>query len=300
MISDVASAPARTDFITFDAVHLDVVDRDRSRAWWRDVVGLKVLAERAGRVELGVDAEPLVVLRATAISPVGRGYSGLYHLAINLPDEAAFAQTLARLLASGHRIGTIDHVVAGSIYLTDPDGIGLELALETPERVRSIYWPETATEPEIIDAHGRSRKGLERLDVEHVLSKLPDEELPESLPAGTKVGHVHLKVNDLRTAYGFYRDRLGFRPFNYVPVIGYGDLGAGGHLTHRIAVNTWQGAGTPPRPPQMAGMDYFTLRFDSPERLRTVLSGLEEVEHDGEDAVVRDPAGNHIRLRSDQ
>ena len=300
MISDSASAPARTDFIAFDAVDLDVVDRDRSLAWWRDVVGLKVLADRASGVELGVEADPLVVLRATASLPVARGYSGLYHLALKLPDEAAFAQTLARLLKSGHPISTIDHVVARSIYLTDPDGIGLELAFETPERVRSIYWPETATEPQIIDAHGRSRNGLGRLDVQHVMSKLPDEELPESLPAGTNVGHVHLKVNDLRTAYDFYRDRLGFRPFNYVPVIGYGDLGAGGHLTHRIAVNTWQGVGTPPRPLQMAGMDHFTLRFDSPERLLAVLSSLEDVEHDGEDAVVRDPAGNHIRLRSNQ
>ena len=85
-----------------------------------------------------------------------------------------------------------------------------------------------------------------------------------------------------------------------MPVIGYGDLGAGGHLTHRIAVNTWQGIGTPPRPLQMAGLDHFTLRFDSPERLLAVLSSLEDVKHDGEDAVVRDPAGNHIRLRSNQ
>ena len=67
------------------------------------------------------------MLRPTATFPVDRGYSGLYHFAINLPDEPAFAQLLARLLDTGARPSTTEHVVAKSIYLADSDGIGLEL-----------------------------------------------------------------------------------------------------------------------------------------------------------------------------
>jgi catechol-2,3-dioxygenase len=67
------------------------------------------------------------VLRPTATFPVHRGYSGLYRLAINLPDEPAFAQLLARLMDTGARPSTTEHVVAKSIYLAHSDGIGLEL-----------------------------------------------------------------------------------------------------------------------------------------------------------------------------
>lgn len=66
------------------------------------------------------------MLRATASSSVRRGYSGVYHMAINLPDEAAFAQTLARLMSIGARVGTTDHVDAQSIYLGTRTVIGYD------------------------------------------------------------------------------------------------------------------------------------------------------------------------------
>jgi catechol 2,3-dioxygenase len=298
MRSTAVSSPPRTDFLAFGPVHLEIVDKDRSVIWWRDVVGLELLADHDGLAELGVDGRTLIVLRGTARRPVRPGYSGLYHLALNLPDEATFAQTLARLTASGARIGTTDHVVAKSIYLADPDGIGLELTVEMPERVRSIVWPATATHPEIIDAEGRPRQGLEPLDHNQVLAKLPGGLLPETLPNGTKVGHMHLKVSDLEAAYSFYRDRLGLLPNNYVPVIGYGDLGTADFRIHRIALNTWQGAGVPPRPRDMAGLGRFTVQFDSPERLHEALDRLEDVEQSPSGYFIRDSDGNGITLHA--
>ena len=293
-----ARARSTPEFLSFGPVHLDVVDRERSTAWWRDVVGLHHVTEHTDSVELGVGGEPLIVLRPTATSPVRRGYSGLYHLAINLPDEPAFAQLLARLIATRARHSTTDHVVAKSIYLADPDGIGLELTVELVDRVKSISWPETEQHPEIIDADGRRREGLEPLDIEAVLAKLPAGELPLSLPSETRVGHVHLKVPELDTAYAFYRDQLGLIPNNYVPVIGYGDLGTGDYRVHRVAVNTWTGVGLPPRPPQMAGMDHYTLRFESPARLDQALGRLEHVEARHGAYLARDPAGNTIALQA--
>ena len=294
MLSGVGSTPAETEFVTFGPVHLDVVSLDDSLGFWRDLVGLQVVVDGSDAVELGVDGRPLVVLRAGAISPVRRGYAGLFHLAINLPDEPAFAHVLARLLASGHPIGTTDHIVAKSIYVGDPDGIGLELALETPERVKVFHW--TDAEPVIIDADGRRRAGAEPLDVEQVLAAQPDADLSQPLASETKVGHVHLQVSDLGRAYAFYRDRLGFPQSNYVRAIGYGDLGAGGRLTHRVAVNVWQGAGVPPRPRGMAGMSRFTIRFDSPERLHDVLARLDGIEQQADSLLAHDPDGNTMAL----
>jgi catechol 2,3-dioxygenase len=297
MPTSAVSPAVQTEFLTFGPVHLDVVEKNASVAWWRDLVGLQVLGEQEDTSSLGIDAEPLIVLRAgSARLPVRRGYTGLYHLAINLPDEIAFAQVLARLEASRTPLGTTDHVVARSLYLADPDGIGLELTVETPQRVRSIEWPSTATQPEIIDVDGRARSGLEPLDHADVLAKLPRGAIPRSLPTGTRVGHVHLKVADLAASYAFYHDRIGLIPSHYAPLIGFGDLGTGDSRLHRVALNTWEGVGLPPRPAHMAGMHHFTIKFDSHDRLQEALRALEGAEPRDGGYLAIDPAGNELLL----
>ena len=296
MSSDLLAAPSTIDFATVGAVHLDVTDLERSLIWWRDLVGLRVIASGPGYAELGSGSEPLVVLHAGAAQPVARGFSGLYHLALHVPNEPELARALARLLNSRYPISATDHVIAKSIYLSDPDGIGLELALETPERVQTFRWPDGAATAEIIDSAGRRRNGVEPLDVEEVLGTLPDSDLSAPLPLETKVGHVHLSVPDLAAAYGFYRDTIGLLESHYVPAIGWGDLYAGGALTHVVAVNVWQGDGAPPRPSAMAGMSRFTLRFDSAERLAEALSNIDGHEEGDNVYLVRDSAENVIAL----
>ena len=66
--------------------------------------------------------------------------------------------------------------------------IGLELTGEMPERVKRIDWPPTATHPEIIDAEGRARQGLEPLDHEQVLAKLPAGALRNPSPPERRSG----------------------------------------------------------------------------------------------------------------
>ena len=151
-------------------------DLERSVKFWRDVVGLHPLKTATEATPLGVDDTPLVVLRQSATRPVQRGYSGLFHVAINLPSEPELARVLARVSSSGYRVGASDHMVAKSIYLNDPDGIGLEITFETPERVRSFQWDEGSSGPLVIDAEGRRRHGVEALDIDGLLSKLPDKD----------------------------------------------------------------------------------------------------------------------------
>jgi catechol 2,3-dioxygenase len=101
-------------------------------------------------------------------------------------------------------------------------------------------------------------------------------------------------VGNLEASYRFYRDKIGLISSMYAPWSGYGDLGAGGRVAHRIALNTWQGAGVPPRPSGMAGMRGFSIRFQSPELLRDAVARIDNAElRDGE-YVARDPDGNAI------
>jgi catechol 2,3-dioxygenase len=292
-----ADTPA--ELATFGPVHVDVIDRDRSLRFWRDVVGLALVPDDGaggddGAVALGTRREPLLVLHPGVTHPAQRGHSGLYHVAIHLPDEAEFARVLARLIAYRWPIAPTDHVMSKAIYLTDPDGIGLELTLETPERQREMR--VTAAGFEVIDADGRVRSGRDPLDVEAVLDSLPDRDVERPMPSGTFVGHVHLHVGDLDPALRFYRDGIGFIENMRSDRFGFADLHAGGRFKHRMAINTWQGAGAPPAPAGTAGLRHFTIRFDSADRLHDTLSRLPDGAQRDDGVLVRDPAGNAVLL----
>jgi len=296
-INDREVPTMRSEFITFGPVHLDIRDRERSVAFWRDMVGLELFATANGSAALGIDGTALVVLHPGATQPVQRGYAGLYHLAIHLPSEPELARVVERLRYSHQRIGATDHIVAKSIYVNDPDGIGIELAFETPERVRSVRWDADSAAPIVIDSNGRQRSGVEPLDVAEVIAKLPDNDLARPLPSGTIMGHLHLQVADLDSTYSFYRDQIGLQANFYAPVAGYGDLGAGGRVSHRIAVNTWQSLGAPQRPAGAAGMRSFTMRFETPEGLRDAITRTGATRGLDDEYLVHDPAGNAFSMR---
>jgi catechol 2,3-dioxygenase len=296
-MNQAAPTPSRTsapsaELATFGPVHLDVTDLDRSLAFWRDLIGLQLRGGDGDVINLGTEQETLVVLHPGATSPVRRGHAGLYHLAIHLPGEPEFARVLARLFAARTFISPTDHVMSKAIYLDDPDGIGLEFTLETPERVRSMRM--TPAGPEIIDASGQRRSGRDPLDVREVLSTLPEEDISRPLPVGTKIGHVHLHVGDIDAGQRFYRDDLGFIDANH---FGSGaDFHANGRFKHRLAINVWQGVGVSQPPAGTAGLRYFTIRFDGTERLQAALDRVDGAKPHSDGHLVRDPAGNAMVL----
>lgn len=291
------TAPAPTtvnkpaEFLTHGPVHLDITDLDQSLAFWRDRVGLQLRDQQDGSALLGTDTDTLVVLHPGATSPARHGHAGLYHLAIHLPDEAEFARVLARLFDRRTFISPTEHVFSKAIYLDDPDGLGLEFTLETPERLGSFRM--TPTGFEVIDSEGRRRSGRDPLDVREVLSHLPDSDLNRPLPAGTWIGHVHLHVGDIDSNRRFYRDGLGFLDANDFG--SFVDFHADGDFKHRMAINVWQGVGAKQPPAGTAGLRHFTIRYDSAERLQSVLDRVDATPH-AEGHLVHDPAGNAIVL----
>jgi catechol 2,3-dioxygenase len=285
-----AQAPA--DRITFGAVHLDVTDLNRSTAFWRDVVGLVERSSGGDRVELGTAEETLISLYGGAKTGFQHGFSGIYHPAIHAPTEADFARIVLRLLQAGWHIAPTDHVFSKAIYLLDPDGITVEITLETPERMQSVqYGGRTML---VMDKDGVPRSGRDRLDLNLVLQSLSGNDNARVVN-GTRVGHVHLYGSDVNASYEFYKN-LGFSDGIYAPSFGAVDFGAGGAFNHRIGVNTWQGAGAPPAPEGTARMRHFTMRFETTAHLDTALGTTPDpVEVDG-GHLVKDPSGNSILL----
>lgn len=278
-------------------VELRVTDADRAARFWQELVGLAPLGD-GDAVALGADGQTLLVLRQTAARPAQPGHSGLYHVAVHFPDARECGRVLGRLASAGWPVSLSDHLFSQAVYLRDPDGIGVELTLETPWRMR-----EMRVDPRrglhVIDQVGRVRRPSEPLDVAPLLAATRGRDL--SAPAeGAFIGHVHLTVPDLGAALAFYRDRLGMVSHLDEPDIGFADLHAGGDFTHRLALNTFSGAGAPPTPVDMAGMDRFTIRYDTPARLEQARSRLQQTEiaaaHIEGREQVRDPAGNAIDL----
>jgi catechol 2,3-dioxygenase len=214
-------------------VRLQVADLARSLAYYEGVLGLRVLDRSAGAAVLGPhgDGRPLVELvEKRGVRPAPRrGLLGLYHFALLLPDRAALGRFVRHLSEIGTYAGMSDHLVSEAVYLTDPDGLGIEVYADRP---RSTWRQEgrqlaMATDP---------------LDVRSLIEAAGDERWA-GMPAGTVVGHVHLYVADLGRAAAFYHEGLGFDKVGW-SYPGALFLSAGGYH-HHLGTNTWATGAAP-------------------------------------------------------
>ena len=93
-----------------------------------------------------------------------------------------------------------------------------------------------------------------------------------TVPAGARIGHVHLKVADLQGAMNFYCDLLGFELITM-----YGDqaafISAGGYH-HHIGLNTWYSKDAPPAPKNSAGLFHTAILYPTRKDLATILKRL--------------------------
>jgi catechol 2,3-dioxygenase len=275
------------DRTTVGAVHLTVADLDSSLDYYRRAIGVDVRERDDGRAALGTSDRELLVLVEQAGAKPAYGYTGLYHFALRLPERADLARFLAHAgKDSVPLVGLSDHFVSEAIYLSDPDGHGIE-----------IYWdrPREVWEGQVFE-----RMTTLPLDVGSLMAELPDpaSERFDVLPDGTVMGHVHLKVAAIPETVAFYRDVIGF---DLMAQLGEqaAFLAAGGYH-HHIGANTWESAGAPPPPEGLAALRHATIVLpDAAERDR-VVERLEQGGHlpgESDDGPrVRDPSGNVLVL----
>src|SRR5256886_12049128 len=156
------------------------------------------------RDRLGAGARELVVLHPDAERPVVARTSGLYHLAILVPDRRELARVIARLGRLGWEQSPTDHVMTKADYLWDPDGNGIEIYTESPEDGTLGFGNGTFV---AYGKDGKPRSGRDPIDLEELFSHLREgDRLEVSMPEATKMGHVHLHVADLDEALRFNHD----------------------------------------------------------------------------------------------
>ena len=127
-------------------VHLKVADLERALGFYRDVLGFEV-TQGYGQDAVFVSAGGyhhhigLNTWQSKGGSPPPPGATGLYHLAILYPTRASLADALRRVIEAKIPLaGAADHGVSEAIYLTDPDGNGVELYWDRPRN----EWPRNS------------------------------------------------------------------------------------------------------------------------------------------------------------
>jgi catechol 2,3-dioxygenase len=272
-------------------VRLQVSDLERSLAYYRDVLGFRILERSGERATLAAhgDDRPLVELleRAGATPVPRRGRLGLYHFAILLPDRASLGRLVAHLTRLGVRAGMSDHFVSEAIYLQDPDNLGIEVYAD---RSRSAWRHE-----------GRQlAMSTEPLDVQD-LARAAGDEPWRGMPAGTTIGHIHLHVGDIEEAAAYYHEGLGFDKvaWSYPGAL---FLSAGGYH-HHLGTNTWAAGAPVPTDNDARLLDWEIVvphAEDAEAAARSVEAAGHPVTRAGESWVLTDPWSTVLRVRSEE
>jgi catechol 2,3-dioxygenase len=268
-------------------VRLQVSDLERSIAYYERVIGLHAIERAAASATLGVrdDQTALVELRerpgSTAVPR--RGRLGLYHFAILLPDRTTLGRFVTHLASIDEYAGMADHLVSEAVYLSDPDGLGIEVYADRPRSSWQMQGQSIAMATLPLDTQDLMRVG--------------GGEPWIGVPAGTRIGHVHLHVSDLEKAASFYHAGLGLDKV-VVEFPGALFMSAGGYH-HHLGTNTWA-SGASPATERDARLIEWTVRLPSLQDVTAAAQSLAaagfEIRNDGNDAVTNDPWGTGIRI----
>jgi catechol 2,3-dioxygenase len=274
---------------TIGKVRLRVADIDALSEFYERVVGLRSVERDGDVARLGPEGgEPLIeLLSAPTASPAPSFSTGLFHLAILVPDRPELARSLKRAIEHGWRLtGASDHLVSEALYLRDPEGNGIEIYRDRPRD----QWGHAD--------NGELRMATLPLDLDGVMDELgQDGEASNGMPPAATMGHVHLQVAGIPAAEAFYNGALGLD----VTVRSYPGalfLSAGGYH-HHLGLNTWQSEGAPAPPEGALGLDRYELVLpDGPERDAAAarVGGTGDPVRLGEGVLATDPSGNRVLL----
>lgn len=265
-------------------VTINVLNLDSALEFYQKVIGFQILEQTSRKAVLTADGKiGLLTLEQPAdVVPKEQGKSGLFHFALLLPKRADLAAFFRHLNDTGYRFGASDHLVSEALYITDPDGNGIEVYIDrAPDE-----WTWSNEEVKMVS---------DPINVESLLA-VSDAKW-EGLPVGTIMGHIHLHVSDLQKAEEFYSKGLGFTVVSHYPQAIFTSTG-GYH--HHVALNTWQGVGAPTPKENSVGLNWYTLVFPNEEARAKVIEQLQTlgapVVSEKDWFVTKDPSGNKIYL----
>jgi catechol 2,3-dioxygenase len=269
---------------------LRVRDLNAMVGYYRDMLGLEEISrsgDNGGTVVLGAGGQALLHLVHMPDAPFETPTSaGLFHIAYLMPDRQDLARWLVHVARRRFPVtGFADHSVSEAIYLTDPEGNGVEVYWDRP---RDLWkWDGDVV-----------TMGTNPLDVDEIVAKTDiSKDDYSKAPANLRIGHIHLRVGDVAKATGFYGDLIGLSSTRGKRA----DAGffSSGRYHHHVAFNIWNSAGAGPRDAKSTGLDWFSLELSNEADLAQLKEKLKQTpstaiadRHVG----IIDPWGTQVRL----
>lgn len=244
--------------------HLVVRDLETMAAFYERALGLRRLEAGASGVELGAGERVLLTLTTSnSAAPAPRNAAGLFHNAFLMPDRAELAHWLAHAAHLGLQFdGASDHLVSEAIYLSDPEGNGIEVYRDRkPEEW--TYHPDGTVEMD-----------TRRLDLQALYDSAAKTPWAGISPDAA-LGHIHLQVGNVPEADRFYEGVLGLKKMASYPGASFY---ASGSYHHHVAANVWNSRNAPARTRSMTGLQDYELAFNDQAVLDRVLTALEGLE----------------------
>lgn len=213
--------------LRLQSVTLVVSDLVRSmRFYGPEGLGL----EPMGADELGAGGRVLVrLVEQPSAGPSNPRALGLFHFALLLPSRADLGSFFGYARETLPLGGAADHLVSEALYLSDPDGHGIEVYADRPREA----WRQQ---------HGEVVMSTEGLDEDGVLGAALQPW--HGMPPGTTLGHVHLRVGALGTARTFFSELLGL-DLTLASYPGAFFFAADGYH-HHVGTNVWSSRGGHP------------------------------------------------------
>lgn len=268
-------------------VALKVANLEKMTAFYQEVIGLTILEQSETESLLGVGDSLLLRLRKIENPLPLTRRTGLYHVAFLLPTRRDLGNALFHYLTvEAPLAGASDHGYSEALYLTDPEGNGIEVYHDKPRS----QWD--------IRADGEIVGVTEPMDAEGVLGAA-DRNWTGFVP-GTTVGHVHLKVADLEAGDQFYTEVLGLTLTSNFGA--QAKFFAAGDYHHHLGANNWLGAQVPAMEEQALGLDYYTYQVVSADELDRLAAHFTALAVDFEQAeghlTLTDPNGILVVIES--
>ncbi|WP_087002572.1 VOC family protein [Rhizobium sullae] len=269
-----------------DQSHLVVTDLPLVSGFYQSMLGLKVIEKAPSGDVLGVNGLPLLTLTTDSKAQIApRNAAGLFHTAFLMPNRTELACWLRHAAHNNVVLdGASDHLVSEAIYLSDPEGNGIEIYADRPHEAWKFH------------EDGQVEMATIRLDLQALYDSAP-EDAWGGMADGTAIGHIHLQVGDIPEADAFYRDVLGLTLMARYP--GASFFAAGGYH-HHVAANIWNSRGAGARTEGMTGLSGYTLRFNDKAALDNAVAALErlEIKNDKRDGglFLKDPWGIGLTL----
>lgn len=244
-----------------DEIGLKVLDLAAMKKFYQEIIGFQLISEDENEVFLGVDNRSVIRLSAMdGLMPKQARFAGLYHFAILLPNRKELGKVLWHLQQQSIPIGSADHLVSEALYLTDPEGNGIEIYRD--RNFEEWNWN-----------NGEVELAVDPLDGAGILKEVDLVNEPWcGMPSGTVIGHVHLHISNLAEDEKFYTEGLGFEVV--ASMGGQALFLSDQNYHHHIGLNVWNGVGIPPLPPKTAGLDFYTLVFKDEEERNRVAERL--------------------------